>query len=191
MARLFGRRIHRISDDAVKAKTGKKWDAWFKLLDKAGARMMDHREIARYVGLHFELSPWWAQTVCVGYEQERGIRRRRQRGTTYSMDRAKTMRAPLTEVWAAWQDETMRDRWLPNAPFEVRKATVNKVMHLNWPDGTRVSAAFLDRKGRTKLVVTHSKLESDAIATRMHTYWSKALARLKGIVEGQGNNYQP
>lgn len=183
MARLFGKRLHRISDDTVKAKTGKKWNQWFKLLDKAGARMMDHREIARYVGRRFELTRWWAQTVCVGYEQDRGIRHKRQRGTTYSMDRSKTMAAPLAEVWAAWQDQAKRDRWLPEAPFEVRRATVNKVMHLNWPDGTRVSAAFFDRNGKTKLVVTHAKLESNAIATRMHTYWSEALARLKAIVE--------
>ena len=44
MAVLFRyRRVNGVSDDAVKAKTGKKWDEWFKVLDKAGARMMDHR----------------------------------------------------------------------------------------------------------------------------------------------------
>ena len=158
MARLFGRRIHGVSDDAVKAKTGKKWDDWFKLLDKAGARMMDHREIARYVGRQFELTPWWAQTVCVGYEQDRGIRQKRQKGTTYSMDRSKIMAAPLAAVWAAWQDQAARDRWLPAAPFEVRRATLNKAMHLNWADGTRVSAAFSERNGRTRVVVTHARL---------------------------------
>jgi hypothetical protein len=183
MARLLVRRIHGVSDDAVKARTGKKWKQWFKLLDQAGARMMDHREIARYVGREFELTRWWAQTVCVGYEHNRGIRHQRQRGTTYSMDRSKTMAAPLGEVWAAWQDQAARDRWLPKAPFEVRKATVNKVMHLNWPDGTRVSAAFSEKNGKTKLVVTHAKLETNADATRRHAYWSEALACLKAIVE--------
>jgi hypothetical protein len=182
MARLFGRRIQGVSDDAVKAKTGKKWDEWFKLLDKAGARMMDHREIARYVG-QFELTRWWARTVCVGYEQDRGIRHKHQRGTTYSMDRAKTVGAPLAEVWAAWQDQATRDRWLPEAPFEVRWTTLNKVIHLNWLGGTRVRARFSEKNGRTKMVVTHGKLESNADATRMHSYWSEALARLKAIVE--------
>ena len=48
MPKLFQRkRVHGVSDDAVKAKTGKKWDEWFKVLDKAGARMMDHTEIAQ------------------------------------------------------------------------------------------------------------------------------------------------
>jgi uncharacterized protein YndB with AHSA1/START domain len=99
------------------------------------------------------------------------------------MDRSKTMAAPLAEVWAAWQNQAARDRWLPEAPFEVRKTTVNKAIHLDWPGGTRVRAAFSEKNGRTKLVVTHGKLESNADATRMHTYWSEALARLKAIVE--------
>jgi hypothetical protein len=187
MPRLFGRRVQGVSDDAVKAKTGRKWDEWFKLLDDAGARMMDHREISRYVGREFELTRWWARTVCVGYEQDRGIRHKRQRGTTYSMDRAKTVGAPLGEVWAAWQDQATRDRWLPEMPFEVRKTTVNKVIHLNWPGGTRVRAAFSEKNGRTKMVVRHAKLESNADATRMYNYWSEALTHLKAIVEHKGD----
>jgi hypothetical protein len=119
----------------------------------------------------------------VGYEQDRGIRHKRQRGTTYSINRSKTMVAPLAEVWAAWQDQGARDPWLPQVPFEVRKTTPNKVMHLNWPGGTRVRAAFLEKNGRTKVMVTHGKLESNSDATRMHTYWSEALARLKVILE--------
>jgi len=183
MPPLFGRRIHGVSDDAVKAKTGKKWDEWFKLLDKAGARMMDHGEIARYIGREFELTPWWAQSICVGYEQDRGIRQKRQRGTAYSMDRAKTLAAPLAEVWAAWQEKDTRERWLPDAAFEVRKTVPHKAMHLDWPGGSRVRAVFSEKNGKTKLVVTHARLEQTADATSMHVYWSDALVRLKAILE--------
>jgi len=31
-------RFDRISDDAVKTKTGKPWKEWFSILDKAGAK---------------------------------------------------------------------------------------------------------------------------------------------------------
>jgi len=31
----------RMSDDAVKAKTGKTWKQWFTILDKAGAKKFD------------------------------------------------------------------------------------------------------------------------------------------------------
>jgi hypothetical protein len=187
MARMFGQRIHGVSDDAVKAKTGKKWDEWFKVLDKAGARMMDHREVSRFVRKEFELTAWWAQTVCVGYEHDRGIRQKRQRGIAYSMDRAKTLGAPLEAVWAAWQDPATRDLWLPEAPFVVSKVTIHKAIHLNWPDGSRVRVAFSEKKGRTKIVVTHGKLEANVDATRMHAYWSDALASLKVLLENKGS----
>jgi hypothetical protein len=67
----------------------------------------------------------WARTVCLGYEQDRGIRHKRQRGATCSMDRSKTMAAPLAQVWAAWQDQGARDPWLPQVPFEVRETTLD------------------------------------------------------------------
>ena len=37
----------RMSDEAVKAKTGKVWKEWFTILDKAGAKKMTHQEIGR------------------------------------------------------------------------------------------------------------------------------------------------
>ena len=36
-----------MSDEAVKAKTGKKWDQWFPILDKAGAKEMSHQDIVK------------------------------------------------------------------------------------------------------------------------------------------------
>ena len=57
--------FRRISDEAVKAKTGKGWEEWFKILD---ARVEQLRE-------HHGLSPWWAQTVTIRYERERGLRK--------------------------------------------------------------------------------------------------------------------
>jgi hypothetical protein len=68
------RKVAGISDAAVQAKTGKTWPEWLALLDRAGARKMNHQEIASY--LHDELgcSGWWSQMVTVGYEQARGMR---------------------------------------------------------------------------------------------------------------------
>lgn len=37
----------RMSDEAVKAKTGKTWKEWFTILDKAGATKMTHQEIVK------------------------------------------------------------------------------------------------------------------------------------------------
>src|SRR5215469_1117257 len=66
----------RSSDEAVKAKTGKVWAEWFKILDKAGAKKMPHKEIALYLYEKQKLPAWWCQMVAVGYEQERGLRQK-------------------------------------------------------------------------------------------------------------------
>ncbi len=39
----------RMSDEAVKAKTGKTWKEWFAILDKAGARKLSHQDIVKYL----------------------------------------------------------------------------------------------------------------------------------------------
>ena len=49
----------RSSDEAVKAKSGKTWAEWFKILDKAGAKKWQHKEIARFLYEKKRVSPWW------------------------------------------------------------------------------------------------------------------------------------
>ena len=50
-----------MSDAAVMAKTGKTWDQWFALLDKAGAARLGHREIVKLAANIGEAGPWWRQ----------------------------------------------------------------------------------------------------------------------------------
>ena len=39
----------RIGEDAVQARTGRNWQQWFSILDKAGAMKMSHKEMAKYL----------------------------------------------------------------------------------------------------------------------------------------------
>jgi hypothetical protein len=64
----------RMSDDAVKERTGKVWAEWFKILDKVDAKKWLHQEIAAYLYEKHKVSEWWSQMVSVGYEHERGLR---------------------------------------------------------------------------------------------------------------------
>ena len=43
------REAKRMSDAAVKERTGKTWPEWFKILDKAGAKKMRHQDISAYL----------------------------------------------------------------------------------------------------------------------------------------------
>ena len=47
----------RMSDAAVKGKTGKSWAEWFALLDKAGAKKLDHKTIVAFLHRQHGLAP--------------------------------------------------------------------------------------------------------------------------------------
>jgi len=185
MAKLFQQiRVGTITDEAVRAKTGKTWDEWCKLLDKAGARMMEHREITLLLQEQIGLSRWWSQMVAVGYENERGIRqdeRGEPPGKRHEVTLTKIVAVPRVAVWAAWQDPDTLARWLPDAKFEVSKTVPHKILHLDWHDESRVAVRLYERRGKTTVVVSHGRLaESDA--ARLQKYWSEALDRLKVMV---------
>jgi len=181
--RLRGTPVSRISDDAVKAKTGKTWEEWFKILTKAGARMMDYREAVLLLRREHGLTAWWSRMVMVTYEEHHGIRQMHQKGAGYTAERSKTLTAPLAVVWAAWRDQATRDRWLPGARFEVAKSTPQKLLHLRWFDDTKVAIAFYVKGSKTEVVVSHEKLTESADVARLQNYWSHALDRLKHTVE--------
>ena len=185
MAKLFQQiRVGTVTGDAVKASTGKTWDQWCKILDKAGARMMDHKEIALLLQKQLGLTHWWSQMVAVGYENERGIRQDQRGapcGSRHEVTVSKVVIAPREAVWAAWQDPAARARWLPDVKFEVSKTVPHKILHLDWPGETHVAVRLYERRGKTRVVVSHAQVpESDA--ERLKDYWSAALDRLKAIV---------
>ena len=181
MPKLFQQiRVGTLTEDAVRIKTGKTWDEWCKILDKAGARMMDHKEITALLQEQIGLSRWWSRMVAVGYENDRGIRQD-QRGESpaqrYEVTLSKIVAVPRAAVWAAWQDPAALARWLPGAQFEVSKALPHKLLQLDWPDGTRVTVRLFERRGKTRLVVSHGKLPENG-APRLQKYWYAALDRL-------------
>ena len=75
-------KIHKsseISDEAVKAKTGKFRKEWLSLLDSIEAYKMSHKDIARYLYEKYQISSWWSQMVTVMYEKEKGLRDKHER----------------------------------------------------------------------------------------------------------------
>ena len=64
-----------MSDQAVRAKTGKGWKEWFKILDKWGMQEKGHTLTAKHLEQQYGLNSWWAQAVTIRYEWERGLRK--------------------------------------------------------------------------------------------------------------------
>src|SRR6267142_712956 len=87
----------RMSDAAVKEKTGKAWNEWFTLLDKTGARKLSHQEIVKYLNTEQGVGPWWQQMVTATYEQARGLRGKHQKPTGYEISVSRTISTPLAK----------------------------------------------------------------------------------------------
>jgi len=177
-------KVGRISDDAVHADTGKPLRKWYLLLDKAGARMMEHPGIMEHLRNAHGLSPWWARLIAIGYERERGLRAAHQT-IRNEAGRFKSMRAPVEVVWDAWTNAAVRERWLPGAQFEIVRNDPFKVLRLKWPDGSSVGVRMQATPARTRVTVSHTRLKEAGGIDRMHAYWTEALERLKFLVEAR------
>jgi uncharacterized protein YndB with AHSA1/START domain len=176
-----------MGDDAVKAKTGKVWAEWFKILDKAGAKKMSHQEIVALLSQEHGVGPWWQQMVTVTYEQARGLRAIHEKPGGFQISVSRTLAASVSKIFKAWQDENTRKLWLTTtgSPLTIRKATANKSMRITWTDGkTSVEVNFYPKgAGKSQVVVQHSKLPDAKAAARLKTFWAGALDRLQELVE--------
>jgi uncharacterized protein YndB with AHSA1/START domain len=182
-------RYAKVGDAAVTKATGRGWKEWLALLDKAGAKKLDHKGIVAVLyPKHLKLG-WWCQMIAVGYEQARGLRDRHQKPDGYSVSGSKTLDVPLREAYAAWATLPARRRWLgKDAGFTVRKATPNKSMRITWPDGrdgsSSVSVNFYAKgPSKSSVQLQHDKLPDAKAAARCKVYWKIALARLAAALQ--------
>jgi uncharacterized protein YndB with AHSA1/START domain len=174
----------RMSDEAVKAKTGKTWKQWFAILDKAGAKKMSHQEIVKYLNTEQSVGPWWQQMVTVTYEQARGLRKQHERPDGYQISVSRTINVPVAKLYKAFANDKARNAWLAEDGLAVRKATTNKSMRVTWNDvKTSLEINFYPKGDeKSQVVVQHSKLPNAKAAATMKTFWGKALDRLRELV---------
>lgn len=180
-------KIAAISGEAVKARTGRNWEEWIAVLDKAGARKLNHKQIATFLYDEHKVPGWWAQMVTVTYEQARGMRQKHEKPEGFEIGGSKTLEVPVAKAFAAWEDEKLRRRWLKDAGFTIRKATPHKSMRITWVDGkTSVEVNFYSKgDGKSQVAVQHGKLADTKQAGRMKKYWGEQLEKLKEVVSGQ------
>ena len=172
-----------ISTAAVAKATGHGWSYWLRVLDKAGAAKLPHKEIVAvlYDRLGLKKS-WWVQMVTVGYEQARGLRKLNQKADGFVATVSRTVAVPLSSLFAAWE-EGRRGNWLPDA-LEIRRATKNKSMHITWPDGSGVDVNFYDKGGNKAVVaIEQDKLPDEGAVAAVKQLWGSTLDRLKATLE--------
>ena len=169
-------------DDAVRTSTGRSWPEWTAILDRAGAAGWKHGEIAAWLADEHRVPGWWTQMVTVGYERLRGLRDKGQRrGGGYDVNKSKTVRVPVGQLWRAFADESVRARWLPDEELTIRTATEPKTMRTRLAGDAPLDVYF-EAKGDSKATVALQlrDLPDRDAADRARALWG---ARLEALAE--------
>lgn len=173
-----------VSDEALENATGKVWEEWFAVLDAADATKMSHKEIAQWLNDNHIESGWWCQSVTVGYEQARGIRKVNQKLDGFTVSVSKTLPLAVSPVYEAWAEAVERSKWLPDSvKLDVTTARQDKSIRGRW-DGTSVIAVSFTPKGdsKTQVVVQHERLAAEGDVERMRSHWKGALAAMEKLL---------
>lgn len=197
----------RISDEAVRKRTGKSWSQWFGILDRWGAAKKGHRKAARYLGDRHGLEPWWAQAVTVRYERDRAGRPLHQRASgAYEITVSRVIAAPTRRVFECLVEPTDLSKWFARGSsvearvgglyrnrdgdrgefLAIRKP---KLLRFTWENprhapGTVVEIALAARgRGKVTAALTHRRLRTQRDAAKMKEAWNWAMDSLRSYVE--------
>jgi hypothetical protein len=185
-ARL-GATADRPSDEKVGAVTGKRWEAWFSILDRSGARKRKHGETVAFLMEEHEVPGWWAQSITMWYERARGIRLKHQQADGFTIYASKTMAVPLEVLFDAFVNPRSRRTWLTDGTMSLRTSQPGHTARFDWEDGsTRVSVSFV-AKGPAKatVAVAHERLPDPDEAEKAKVLWRERLADLKSFLEAR------
>lgn len=176
-----------LSSEKLAEATGRDWDEWLELLDQAGAIKRTHTEIARWLTDEQKVPGWWAQSITVGYERARGLREPGQRADGWSVTASKTVEVPVERLFEAFERESVRDQWLPDAKLKLRTATAPVSARYDWGDGsTRLIVRFEKLAARrSRVALEHEKLPDSQVAERMKVWWRDRVSDLKELLESR------
>jgi uncharacterized protein YndB with AHSA1/START domain len=174
-----------LSDDAIRARTGRGWEELFALLDDWGATERTHTEIARWLREEHGIDGWGSQSVTVSYERVRGMRAVGEHEDGFAISASKTVAVPVEVLFDAFRDADIRGRWLPDAELRERTALPHRSIRYDWDDGSTRVNVFFDAKGDAKstATVSHARLPDGDEAQRMKAYWRERVSALKEELE--------
>ena len=201
MAKLT-EKIGRVTRASVLKCTGKDWDSWIAILDRAGARQWTHKEIVAFLKKKHRLSPWWQQGVTGGYEIAIGrkIEGRNEKGE-YSVVGSRTFPLNAKVMWqlaasseglAAWLKPLSDFDLKPGNVFETQTGAYGEVrtmkagsrVRLKWQDPDWAKSSILQLfvvprpNGKCILGFQHEQLQNARVKEQMREYWKSALDEL-------------
>jgi hypothetical protein len=175
----------RISNEAVKKGTGKNWKEWFSLLNKAGAKKMEHKAIAKLLHQKYGLSVWWSQMVTVQYEQDIKGRKKHEKPEGFQISKTTTLSSPVNIIYSTINSPLKRIEWLKDPAITITKSTKDKSIRGKWIDKkANIEFQFYPKDiNKTQLVIQQSRIKTAKEADTIKIYWGKQLNNLKKYLE--------
>lgn len=168
--------------------TGRPWAEWIELLEAAGARGMNHTEIARKTLEHMpedvERREWWAQGTAIAYEQHAGLRVPGQScDGDFQLSASRTVTGDKDLALAAWMDVVGGREEFGGIPIDAPATTSSSEKWRYWrvplADGTRVAVNISDKPGgKASVGLAHTKLDSAEAIEFWRPLWKQILAQL-------------
>ncbi|HEX3652975.1 MAG TPA: DUF4287 domain-containing protein [Rhizomicrobium sp.] len=177
-----------ISDDKVKAATGKGWMGWFSVLNNMNANALPHKDVARRLKEEYGAPSWWAQMIAVEYERARRGRKKNERaGGTFAVNVTKVMPVGLSRLFAAATDAKTRNMWFPPGAFEETSRTTNKYWRGKWKKERKLEFGFYAKgEGKSQIMIEISKLPAEADVEKERAAWKKAFEKLARTLSDDG-----
>lgn len=180
-----------VSDDSVRAATGRGWDQWCDLIDdwrsadnrseQSALAPWDHKATAARLRSELDVDLWWCQGVTVGYERITGLRLPGQMADgTFTANKSKTITVDAAILKAMLAHDDDRADLFPGLETTLRSKPTSKVQRIQIGPGV-AQIGIEDRgDGRAKVVVQHEKLPSADDVPEWKHYWSDWLDALDG-----------
>jgi len=171
-----------ISDEKVKAATGRGWMGWFVILNKANAGALPHKQIAQL--LYDKGCPgWWSQMITVEYEWARGGRQKHEQTGGFSVSITKVMPVDLPVLFSAATDPKLRAKWFPKGAFEETSKTENKYWRGKWKKDARLEVGFYAKgAGKSQIALQVNKLPDAGSVEKERAAWKKAFEKLATLL---------
>jgi hypothetical protein len=122
----------RPADDKVAAATGRRWEAWFSVLDRWGARQRKHAEMVAFLMEEHDVPGWWAQSITVWYERARGMRLKHQQADGFTIYASRTIAVPVEVVFDAFVNPRSRRKWLNDGTMSLRTSQPAHTARFDW-----------------------------------------------------------
>ena len=168
-----------MSDEKVRAATGRGWDEWCDLIDAWPGHSDGHPAVATWVNGTHGVDGWWSQAVTNGWERITGRRLPNQMPDgTFTANKSRTVRCDHEVLRTMLLDDDLRGDLFPGHETALRSRRTSKSLRVAIGAGIALLAIEPRRDGRVTVTVSHEQLPDSDAVEEWKFYWDEWLTAL-------------